>query len=192
MLKQDQVIKTQAIQREYEQAERRKREPSFSKGDGNTIVGSIFDCNRAHFERLLKGYWDKLYVGWNPFKNEGRGCWEVWQQPTKKTPVLKYYDESEGTKIYTLEYQPNDFEHWVADLPFLTYKFIEKLRSMDAWENKQQVSDHDHAIERHHQKLEEEETDNIKQIVQNNHQAFRDLLDYTQSGYNPLQFFSRK
>ncbi len=190
--KNDRLVHRQAIKREYEMADRRKREAKFTKGDGNVIVGSIFDCNRGHFERLLRAYWDKLYLGWNPLKNDGRGCWEVWQQPTKKTPVLRYYDESEGIKIYTAEYLPNDYEHWVADLPYLTYSFIEKLRIMDSWENKQLISDHDYDQSKWQQKLDDDEEENIKYVVKHNRQAFRDLLDYTQSGYDPLQFFTRK
>lgn len=192
MLKADKIVKEQAILREYELANRRKREAKFTQGDGNTITGSIFDCNRKHFEKTLRDYSDRLYVGWNPLKNEGNGCWEVWHRPSKKTPVLRYYDEITGFKIYTTEYLPNDFEHWVADLPYLTYSFIGKLREMDAWDNKQLLQNADDAVDEHRIKMEKAEEENIKYVVKHNKELFRDLLDYTQQGFNPLQFFNKK
>lgn len=192
MKRQDQIIKNQAIQREYAQAERREREPKFPQQVGNVSIGSIYDCNRKSFERALKNYWDKLYVGWNPLKRDGLGCWEVWQRPSQKSKILRYEDKATDTKIYTLEYIPNDFEHWVADLEYLSYDFIGKLRAMDSWENRNLISDHDAAYEAHQDKLERDASDNIKQIIKENKQTFRDLLDYVQSGYNPLDFFNRK
>lgn len=191
MIKADRLVKNQAIQREYEQAVRRKREPKFLQQEGNSIIGSIHDCSRRGFEKTLKNYWDKLYVGWNPYKKEGSGCWEVWQQPTKKSKVLQYFNEDTGLKIYTLEFKPSDYEHWVADLEYLSYGFIDKLRSMDAWENKSLLADHDDAYEKHFEKLEKEEDDNIRQVVKENKKAFRDLLDYVQAGYNPLDFYRK-
>lgn len=189
---QDLIIKNQAILRHREKEYRQNREIPLPQGPGSTSIGTIFDCNRSHFERVLKAYWDKLYVGWNPYKNEGNGCWEVWQRPMHKTPVLRYYDETTGEKIYTAEYKPNDFEHWVADLPFLSYDFIKKLQAMDSWENKNQVADHDYQHALHQQKVDDMEEENIKYVVKNNKQHFRDLLDYVQSGYEPTQFFTKR
>lgn len=192
MIKEDKIIKDQAVLREHELAFRRKREPKFPQKEGNLIVGSIFDCNRKSFSRALKTYDERLYVGWNPLKREGRGCWEVWHRPKLKTPVLRYHDEDSGMKIYTTEYLPNDFENWVADIEFLSYSFLSRIREMDAWSNKQLISEHDYQLDEHGRKLRQEEEDSIKQAVKNNKQAFRDLLDYTQSGYNPLDFFTKK
>lgn len=192
MTKADQLVKKQAIQREYEQAARRKREPKFPHGPGHASTGSIYDCNRKSFEKALRSYWDKLYVGWNPYKKDGQGCWEIWQQPSKKSRVLQYHNEETGVKIYTLEFKPNDFEHWVADLDYLSYDFIGKLRSMDAWENKHLIAQHDDEYEAHREKLERDEDDNIRQVVKENKRAFRDLLEYTQAGFNPLDFFTKK
>jgi hypothetical protein len=94
--------------------------------------------------------------------------------------------------IITSEYESSDFEHWVADLDFLSYDFIKRLREMDGWENKQLIAQHDEKYEQHFIDLEKQEDDNIKYIVKNNKQVFRDLLDYTQSGFNPLDFFNKK
>jgi len=188
----DQRIKEQAIKREYELAQRRKRDPKFAHGWGHSTVGSIHDCNRAAFERSLRAYWDRLYVGWNPYKKDGNGCWEVWQKPAEKRPILAYDDETTNTKIYTLEAISSDYIHWVADLDYLSYDFIAKLRSMDAWEDKQLLQKHDDAYEAHFDKLEREENENIKYVVKHNKQVFRDLLDYTQQGFNPLDFFNKR
>lgn len=192
MLKQDKIVLNQAILRHKEREARQKREIPIPKGPGWTRTGSVYDCNRKHFERVLKAYWDKLYVGWNPMKNEGNGCWEVWQRPSQKTSKLQYHNEKTGEKIYTLEYQPNDFEHWVADLDYLDYAFVDKLREMDGWENKQHVSGHDSKLEEYNKKLEQNEDEHLKYVVKHNRQVFRDLLDYTQSGFDPLQFFNKK
>lgn len=186
----DSVIKDQAILRNQEQQERRKREILLPRGPGNTVTGSIHDCNRKHFERVLKAYWDKLYVGWNPYKNDGIGCWEVWQQPSKKTPVLRYEDDS--MSLWTMEYKPSDYEHWVADIPYLSYSFIYKLKAMDAWENKHLTQQADDQLDEYHEKRQKAEDDNIKYVVKHNKSLFRDLLDYTQQGYDPMQFFTRK
>ncbi len=125
-------------------------------------------------------------------KNEGRGCWEVWQTPSKKTPILAYHDKNSGLKIWKTEYRPSDFEHWVADLDYLHYGFIEKLKKMDSWENKQLIADHDDKYEAHQEKVERDEDENIRQVVKENKKHFRDLLDYVQSGYEPTQFFRKK
>lgn len=191
MTKTDRIVRKMALERELALAERRKRPISLPRGPGNTCIGSVHDCSRTGFERALRAYWDKLFVGWNPYKNEGRGCWEVWQYPSKKTAVLRYDDEKTNTKIYTLESVFSDYLHWVADLDYLSYSFIKKLREMDAWENKQLISGHDDKYEEHFQKLEKEEDENIKYVVKHNRTAFKDLLEYTQAGFDPLQFFTK-
>jgi len=190
MIKADKLILDQAILRNRETEARRKQESLPPRGLGGVVVGTIFDCNRRHFERVLRDYSDRLYVGWNPFKKDGQGCWEVWHRPTYKTPV--YRGDFEGVAYYSLEYKPNDFEHWVADLDYLDYSFVSKLREMDAWENKQLVSAHDDKYEEHRDTEDRKETEHLRYIVKHNRSLFRDLLDYTQQGYNPLDFFSKK
>lgn len=189
---QDKIILNQAILRHKEQEIRQKREVPIPHGSGSIVTGTIFDCNRHYFERLLKAYWSQLYVGWNPFKKQGQGCWEVWQRPIRKTAILRYDDVASETRIFTLEYRPNDFEHWVADLDFLDVKFIDKLRKMDSWTNKSLVADHDDEFDKYHEQQEQKELDNLKYVIKHNKQAFRDLLDYTQEGFDPLQFFNKK
>jgi hypothetical protein len=123
-------------------------------------------------------------------KRGGLGCWEVWHRPTRKTAVLAYHDEESGLKIYTAEYQPNDFEHWVADLEYLTMDFFKRLREMDAWENKHLIAQHDDKYEESLDKAEQQEEENIKYIVKHHKSAFKDLLEYTQQGFHPMTFFT--
>jgi hypothetical protein len=125
-------------------------------------------------------------------KNEGKGCWEVWHRPSRKTQVLAYHDETTGLKIYTAEYQPNDFEHWVADLEVLSMDFFGKLRAMDAWENKHLISGHDDQVEEDRKKADKREDEGLKYIIKHNRKAFQDLLEYTQSGFHPMTFFTDK
>lgn len=190
MLKADKIVKDQAILRLQELSVRRKKDYKVPQGTGNTVTGTIFDCNRKKFEQMLKAYSDRLYIGWNPFKNEGLGCWELWHRPSVKTPTVAYDDGQ--LAIITMDYKPNDFEHWVDDLTYLSYNYIKKLSEMDAWNNKQLIQQTDEQIDAAQQKVEKEEADNIKYVVRHNKQAFRDLLDYTQAGFDPLQFFNKK
>lgn len=185
----DKLVLQQAIQRHKEREDRQKREITIPKGDGWVSKGSVFDCNRHSFQRSLEAYDNQLYVGWNPMKNDGRGCWEIWRRPNLKTPILAYHDEITGLKIYRTEYRPNDFEHWVADLDFLNRDFIKRLKEMDAWENKQLISKHDDDYEESLTQNEEKEAEHLKYVVRHNKSAFKDLLEYTQQGFNPLDFF---
>lgn len=189
MTRNDKLIRDQAILRNREIEARRKQERTPPQGLGNIITGSVFDCNRKHFERVLRDYSDRLYVGWNPYKKEGQGCWEIWHRPTYKTPVHRL--DYQGVSYYSLEYLPNDFEHWVADLDYLDYTFISRLREMDSWENRQLVSSHDDQAEAFKDKLDRDETEQLKYVVRHNKSAFKDLLDYTQQGFNPLDFFTK-
>lgn len=190
MSESDRLVTKQAILRHKQTEYRRKQEIRVPNGPGWSVVGSIHDCSRKKFTEMLTKYSNRLYVGWNPIKNNGIGCWEVWHKPSTKTAV--YAGEFNGGKLYATEYKPNDFEHWVADLPYLYYRFIEKLKKMDAWENKDLISCHDDKYDQHQKNIEKSEDDDIRHIVRSNKKAFRDLLDYTQSGFNPLDFFSKK
>lgn len=175
----DKLLRDHHVKQAILKSERLNRpEPSLTKGIGLIIKGSIFDCNRDHFERVLTACWDRLFVGWNPYKLEGRGCWEVWQRPIKRTEL-------------------NDMEHWVADLPFLRLNFIEDLRRMDAWEHQKSegrslVVDADQAHSDWEDKIEKQETESIQYAVKHNKSLFRKLKGLAADGYNPLWFFSDK
>lgn len=186
----DKLVLDQAILRHKQRELRQKREIPIPRGIGWTSKGSVLDCNRQYFDFLLKQYFSSLYVGWNPMKNEGKGCWEVWQRPSKKVLVLQ--GETDFGPLYTLEYQVSDFEHWVQDLPYLTPTFINRLREMDMWENKQFLDQMDNRMDEDQDKLDREEEDSIKYAVRHNKSLFRKLKGLAEDGYNPLWFFSDK
>lgn len=169
----DELVKRRHRIDAFDKAERTQKEPVLHRGPGHTCKGSIFDCNRKVFERALTNYWERLFVGWNPYKKEGRGCWEVWQKPIK------------GREL-------NNFEHWVADLDFLDLNFINRLREMDAWENKQLVGEMDDASEAFYEKAEREEAENYRYIARHHKKLFAELKEHVASGLNPFWFFSDK
>lgn len=161
-----------------------------NSGPGFITRGSIFDCDRKYFERVLKTYFRELYVGWNPFKNNGAGVWEVWQKPFTKTAVKEA--ECRDYTLFELRDKPNDFEHHVYDLPYLTPTFIDKLREMDTWEQKrffEAADDRQDDLEDKYDKMEEE---SIKYAVRHHKSLFRKLKQFAQEGYNPFWFFSDK
>lgn len=186
----DRKVRDQAIRRHREKEFRQKRQIPVPNGPGWTSVGSIFDCSRVEFEKKLKSYFSDLYVGWNPLKRDGLGCWEIWQKPSKLTAV-KQGNFGDGI-LYLLELCPNDFEHHVYDLPYLTYAFIDKLREMDMWENKQFLEQMDENDDIEYERQEKKEADAIKYAVRHNKSLFKKLKELAQDGYNPFWFFSDK
>lgn len=174
----DKRVKQHHKKMALQKAFRTKKEPKLPLGDGHIITGSIFDCNRSYFERLLKAYWDRLFLGWNPYKKDGRGCWEVWQEPIRKGDL-------------------DDMEHWVADLDYLTPAFIDELRRMDSWEHKKNTGysmakTMDDAYEEYEAEIQRKEDESIKYAVRHNKRLFGQLKGLAQDGYNPLWFFSDK
>lgn len=157
-------------------------------GPGHVVKGSIFDCNRATFERAIKAYASNLFVGWNPYKNQEQGCWEVWAMPSKKTPI--YQGSIDGHPFYSLETVPNDFEHHVYDLQYLTLDFVGKLREMDMWANRHYLDQMDQYIDDYEQELDEKLAADIKYTVKHNKSVFRKLKQFALDGLNPLWFFS--
>lgn len=166
-------------------------------GPGFVVRGSLHDCSRVYFERLLKTYFRELYVGWNPFKNNGNGTWEVWQRPLTKTAVIQA--ECRDYTIWELRDRPTevnyavyDMEYHVYDLPYLTPTFIDKLREMDTWENKRFFEDADDQQDELEDKYDRMEEESIKYAVRHHKSLFRKLKQYAQDGYNPFWFFSDK
>lgn len=174
----DELLKIRHYREAIDTAERRQNEVKLKPGIGHVVIGSIHDCNKKSFEKALKTYWDRLFVGWNPYKNDGNGCWEVWQKPLHKA-------------------QLSNFEHWVADLPFLRMDFIDDLRRMDDWEYKKnvgrsRVDDMDRAYVDYEIGLDKQEDELIKYAVRHNKSAFGKLKGLAQDGINPFWFLSDK
>lgn len=159
-------------------------------GPGHTAKGSMYDCNRGYFERVLKSYYSELYLGWNPYKNYGHGVWEVWQKPVRQTKV--YQGRIDGVPLYSFISEPNDMEHHVYDLPFLTISFISKLKEMDSWEQKRFFEEADDKQDDQEAKEDKIFDESIKYAVRHNKSAFRQLKQLAQDGYNPFWFFSDK
>lgn len=177
-IRNDNRVKLHHKKTALEKAVRTKKTLILHTGIGHIVTGSIHDCNRAYFERLLKQYWDRLFLGWNPYKKEGKGCWEVWQEPINKGEL-------------------HDMEHWVADLEYLTPKFIDELRRMDSWEHKKQtglslVDTMDRKFDDYEDVIQKKEDESIKYAIKHNKKLFRQLKDLAQEGYNPFWFFSDK
>lgn len=174
----DKLVKEHHKKQAFMKAFRTKREPKLHTGIGHIVTGSMYDCNRSYFERLLSNYWDRLFLGWNPFKKEGLGCWEVWQRPIRQRDL-------------------NDMEHWVADIDYLTPKFIDELRRMDAWQHKKDsgyslAEDMDREATDWEIDIEKKEDESIKYAIRHNKSLFGKLKSLAQDGYNPLWFFSDK
>lgn len=188
----DKQVLKQATQKLHRKMQMAGRPPSgwAIHGPGHANKGSIFDCNREYFERALKTYFSELYLGWNPYKNEGRGVWEVWQMPVRRKMV--YQGRIDGVPLYTAEIEPNDFEHHVYDLPYLTVAFIDKLREMDSWLVKDYFRQADYKQWDQEDKEDKIEEDNIKYVVRHNKDLFGKLKGLAQDGFNPFWFFSDK
>lgn len=154
---------------------------------GNTVQGNLFDCSKRLFIRDLKNYDKELYLKWNPKKLDGLGIWEVWRNPTKKTAID--HGEFMGGRLYTLEYKPNNFEHHVKDLDFLSYDFMNDLRKMDMWADKHYLDKLDNAYDDIEEKAELAEEESIKYAIKHNKKLFKEMHEYTKSGINPLDFF---
>jgi hypothetical protein len=166
-------------------------------GIGFVVRGSIFDCDQKYFDRVLKTYFKELYFGWNPFKNNGQGVWEVWQRPLTKTAVLqaecKSYSIVELRDLPTKDnYAVYDMSYHVYDLPYLTPEFVNKLREMDAWENQRFFQDADDEQDEMEARNDRAEEESIKYAVRHHKSLFGKLKQYAQDGYNPFWFFSDK
>lgn len=178
MNKNDKIVRDHHVKQALLKAIRTQRECTLPHGLGNIRVGSLFDCNRQDFEKLLTSYWDRLFVGWNPFKAEGRGCWQVWQRPIAKAEL-------------------NDMEHWVADIPYLTPKFITRLKEMDSWEHRAKtglslVESADRKNDEWTELAEKKEDELIHNAVKDHKSQFNKLKGLAQDGYNPFWFLSDK
>lgn len=103
---------------------------------GNIIKGHVLDCTQKPFEEALRLYDPQLYVKWNPKKLRKHGCWEIRRKPDEKTLRPGDIYEFEGYTISWPKYHEIDIVNHVLDIGYLNYNAIEKLKSMDMWEQK--------------------------------------------------------
>lgn len=103
---------------------------------GNIVKGSVLDCNRKTFARVLRDYDDLLYFKWNPKKNKGNGVWEIRRRPATKSliDVVPMGDNQYMCRIEAVEY---NHIHHVMDAPVLDYKILSKLQAMDLFKYNQ-------------------------------------------------------
>lgn len=100
---------------------------------GNLLKGHLYDVNKYSLERALKAYDSQLYLYWEPTKRKGLGCWEVRRRPDLKTAIPV------GDEFYLLDYIENPLIHHVLDVPFLNYQVLDRIKHMDAWNDKNWV-----------------------------------------------------
>lgn len=98
---------------------------------GQTVVGDVLDVNKDTLERLCKQVDSRLYIKWNPTKNNGYGLWELRIRPTHKSIIYKV--SYQGNTYCILDYKENGFEHHVKDFQYLSYSILDWLRDADQW-----------------------------------------------------------
>lgn len=155
---------------------------------GRVVEGHVLDCNKKYLERKLVDYDSQLYLKWNPKKNEGNGLWELRRRPNSKVPVPK--TEFNGHIYYELEYEENDMIHHVLDLHVLNYKVLTKLKSIDAWENRNYIADRDNLAEAKLIEQENKYSQTVRELAKEHRREFRELQEHVRSGLNPFSFFN--
>lgn len=156
----------------------------FPRGMGSIVKGSVFDVNRKSFERALKAVDPELFLIWNPFEAKGEGSWQVWINPLEKSLI------SQGGGYYTLEYRLLPVAHHIANLPYLHYTFIDKIKQSRA--TVQDILDQDYEARRKLVKNEASARDDKRAAVREDRKYWKVFKDYVASGYNPLWFFDHK
>ncbi len=152
---------------------------------GSVVQGSIFDCSKHGLEKALKAYDKYLYLKWNPVKNKGKGKWEI-RRKTQLPIITKY--TVDNTEIVAYEYKESNLINHVLDLEYLTYDCLAKLRTMDAWENKNWAEDRDVIRQQMIDKQESDKWDNIRHSIKQDKKYWKQLQEATLSGYDPLGF----
>lgn len=155
------------------------------QGWGNSIVGSVLDCNRKHLERAMRDLDPQLYLKWNPVKRFGLGMWEIRRLPNTKVPVFKTVWGD--AKIYSLEYRERDVENHIFDREFLTYEIITHLRKIDTWTT-DWLKDIDYKEEKAQEALKAKEKQERREFIKDNKKEVRAYYEYVRDGFNPLYF----
>lgn len=150
---------------------------------GNIVKGHVLDCDKGALERALKFYDKQLYLKWNPQKRGGYGCWEIRRKPEELTPVYK--GDLNDQPLYVMEPKELDLVHHVLDLPFLSFKALDKIKQMDAWNDKYWVKNFEYnerqVVDEQNRKAREEMRYNIKQ----HKKQWLDLMELVSQGHNP-------
>lgn len=161
---------------------------------GNTVIGSVLDCNKKYLERALQDYDKQLYLKWNPYKGSGIGMWELRRRPNEKTMVYKthYKHRGERFNLYMAEYVESDWINLILEAPILDYTMLTKIREMDTWGHKNWLNDADYAAQKQEEKRMDLEATERKYAIRENKKYASDFRQYVQAGYNPLWFLNNK
>lgn len=160
---------------------------------GRLSTGHVLDVNQKSFEETLQFYDKQLYTKWNPKKLGGWGCWEIRRKAdTKSVAEIVQFQDMNILKIDYVDF--NDIHH-VLDCAFLNYDALNKLKSMDAFLNKDHWA-HDlnnlDAREKAHEtkvaaKAKQEKIYEIRQ----HKAAMRHFMNLVRDGHHPGQILSQ-
>jgi hypothetical protein len=149
---------------------------------GHTIIGHVRDTDKKTLERQLQDYDKQLYIKWNPKKRQGLGVWEIRRKPDEKSKVFK--TEWNGYKIFELEYAEIDLVHQVLDVPFLSYEVLGKIRSMDAWNDKNFVANLDYKGAVHKAETDRKAREELTYEIKQHKKEWRDFATFIAEGNN--------
>jgi guanylate kinase len=122
---------------------------------GNSIIGDVLDVSKKTLEAHIQHYDPQLYLKWNPTKNHGYGVWELRRRPEKKTIVERVMYK--GNTYCVVDYQENNWEHHVKDLPQLNYSLLQWLKDADQWTMSNYDPDRILRLQRHLKHMDEAE-----------------------------------
>lgn len=154
------------------------------KNLGRTVRGSVWDWPLWKITKEVQRIEPRLYFKWNPEKNEGRGIWELRIHPTKKTAVNQGWVGE--ALLFTVEYVENPLEHHIKDFEVINGRVIDWLHEHDTQKDKFWTQKLDEAYVSAIDSADKKNAENRKYIAKHYKKEFRQLLDLTQSGYDPM------
>lgn len=161
------------------------------KNIGRVVKGTVFDCNRKFLDKRLRDIDPRLYTSWNPYKNGGRGIWEIRILPSKKSEI--YYGEYEGSPIFRLEYREDSMVHHIMDVPCLHENILNRLREMDTTKVITSMSTFSDWLEYEEDRVNEKADKALKEELmlrlKEERKYMEILYEEARSGRNPADFF---
>lgn len=150
---------------------------------GALLQGHLYDVNKYSFERAAQEYDSQLYLAWNSSKRRGLGCWELRRRPDKKTAV--YQGHVDECPFFLVEPVENAIIHHVMDIPFLSYGALERLKTMDAWQDKYWVSNLEYDEKKHTTQMEKLRQSELRYNLKQDRSTFKVFKEMVASGTNP-------
>lgn len=156
---------------------------------GTLLVGSVQDCDKKALERALQDYDKQLYIKWNPKKRRGLGCWEIRRRPDQKEMVFK--TDFNGIKIFSYEYVELDLVNHVLDVPVLSRDVLGKIKSMDAWTDKNFVANLDYRHAEAKAEAGRKARAELTYEIRQHKREWRDFAAFVAEGGNPGQVLNK-